>query len=99
MEHLRLSRAELEAVSVQTQVRFERVTEQHAEVVQQVQQQRDREARAHSEEVTRLRDLLEVGTGCNMPYKEYHMPCALTGWHQLSKMCCTCVLCCLTRCP
>ena len=60
MEHLRLSRAELEAMSAQTQARFERVTDQHAEVVQQLQQQRDREARAHSEEVTRLRDLLEV---------------------------------------
>jgi uncharacterized protein YdcH (DUF465 family) len=60
MEHLHLSRAELEAVSAQTQAKFERVTEQHGEVVQELQQQRDMEARAHSEEVTRLRDLLEA---------------------------------------
>jgi uncharacterized protein YdcH (DUF465 family) len=106
LEHLRLSRAELEAMSAQTQARFERVTEQHAEVVQQLQQQRDREARVHSEEVTRLRALLEVahaakshtpevGMGGNMPCKEHHMQCAVTGWHHLSKMCCTCVLFCL----
>ena len=64
MEHLHLSRAELEAqleaVSAQTQAKFERVTEQHGEVVQELQQQRDMEARSHSEEVTRLRDLLEA---------------------------------------
>ncbi len=91
LAHLHLSRAELEATSAQTQARFERVTEQHAEVVQQLQQQRDREARAHREEVTRLRDLLEVGTGCNMPYKEQHMQCAVTSWHHFF----TCVLFCL----
>ncbi|DBA96124.1 TPA: hypothetical protein ACH3X1_015610 [Trebouxia sp. C0004] len=47
LEHLRLSRAELDVMSAQTQARFEREAEQHAEVVQQLQQQRDREARAH----------------------------------------------------
>ncbi len=88
LEHLRLTRAELEAMSAQTQARFERATEQHAEVVQQLQQQRDREARAHSEEVTRLRGLLEVGTGCNMLHQEQHMQCAVTSWHHLF----TCVL-------
>ncbi|KAL0032849.1 hypothetical protein WJX77_002453 [Trebouxia sp. C0004] len=60
LEHLRLSRAELEAMSAQTHARFEREAEQHAAFVQQLQQQRDREARAHRKEVTRLRDLLEV---------------------------------------
>ena len=98
MEHLRLSQAELETMSAQTQARFEHLTKQHAEVVQQVQQQRDREARAHSEEVTRLRDLLEVGSPSNMPNKEHHMQCALTSWYHLSKMCCTRVLFCLTGC-
>ncbi|DBA89943.1 TPA: hypothetical protein ACH3X2_004432 [Trebouxia sp. C0005] len=84
MEHLRLSRAELEAMSAQTQARLERQAEQHAEVVQQVQQQKDREARAHREEVTRLRDLLEVAhpakthtpeAAAAMPVKQpYHPP-------------------------
>ncbi|KAL0044569.1 hypothetical protein WJX82_000941 [Trebouxia sp. C0006] len=74
MEHLRLSQAELETMSAQTQARFERLTKQHAEVVQQVQQQRDREARAHSEEVTRLRDLLEAGAA--VPDKQPNTPSA-----------------------
>ena len=92
LEHLRLSRAELEAMSA-----LERKAEQHAEIVQQLQQQRDREARAHSEEVTRLKNLLEVahpakshtpevGMGGNMPYKEHHMQCDVTSWHHLSKV-------------
>ncbi len=104
LEHLHLSRTELEAMSAQTQARFERETEQHAKVVQQLQQQRDSEARAHSEEVTRLRDLLEVahpakshtlevGMRCNMPHKEHHMQCAVNSWyHHLSMMCRTCVM-------
>ena len=97
LEHLRLSRAELEDMSAQTQARFERKAEQHAEIMQQLQQQRDREARAHSEEVTRLKNLLEVahpakshtpevGMGGNMPYKEHHMQCDVTSWHHLSKV-------------
>ena len=92
LEHLRLSRAELEAMSA-----LERKAKQHAEIVQQLQQQRDREARAHSEEVTRLKNLLEVahpakshtpevGMGGNVPYKEHHMHCDVTSWHYLSKV-------------
>ncbi len=75
LDHLHLSRAELEAMSAQTQARFERETEQHAEVVQQMQQQRDREARAHSEEVTRLRDLLEVAHPAKSHTLEVGMRC------------------------
>ena len=107
LEHLRLSRVELEAMSAQARARFERKAEQHAEDVQQLQQQRDREARVHSEEVTRLRDLLEVahpakshtlevGKRCNMPHKEHHMQCAVTSWyHHLNMMCHTYVMFCL----
>jgi len=96
LEHLRLSRVELEAMSAQARARFERKAEQHAEDVQQLQQQRDREARVHSEEVTRLRALLEVGKRCNMPHKEHHMQCAVTSWyHHLNMMCHTYVMFCL----
>jgi len=110
LESLHLSQAEVEAMSAQTQARFELETEQHVEVVQQLQQQRDRQARAHSEEVTRLRDLLEVAhpaksltkevsVGCNVPHTENHMQCAVSSWHHLNKMCRTCVLFCLqVRC-
>ncbi|DBB01824.1 TPA: hypothetical protein ACH3X1_000435 [Trebouxia sp. C0004] len=72
LEHLRLSRAELEAMSAQTQARFEREAEHHAEVVQQLQQQRDREARAHREELTTLRDLLEVAHPAKSHTSELH---------------------------
>ncbi|DBB01806.1 TPA: hypothetical protein ACH3X1_000419 [Trebouxia sp. C0004] len=75
LEHLRLSRAELEAMSAQTHARFEREAEQHAAFVQQLQQQRDREARAHRKEVTRLRDLLEVAHPAKSHTSEVSMDC------------------------
>ncbi|DBA66996.1 TPA: hypothetical protein ACH3X2_002104 [Trebouxia sp. C0005] len=93
LEHLRLSRAELEAKSAETHARCEREAEQHAEVVQQLQQQRDREARAHSKEVTRLRDLLEVAHPANshtlkaaaaMPVTQPNNPAANTPTFKLA---------------